>query len=150
MNIKETTEAMVFTPRFNENRKNTITAVISTYEGKDKNGKSSYCSWYTHFVGNAYQKATSLQDKDKIVILSANIENQYNKEQEKTYITLTIFDFEMKDIYIKNKKLHPMNDEGNVMDYSFKDNITYFEDNSITPEEFDEGDTYIDEEESDI
>ena len=43
-----------------------------------------------------------------------------------------------------------MNDEGNVMDYSFKDNITYFEDNSITPEEFDEGDTYIDEEESDI
>lgn len=139
MNIKSGTEAMVFNPRINPGRKNTITATISTYEGKNQDGSRKYCSWYTHFVGRAYETAVNLKDKDKIIVTNANIENQYNKEQERLYITLTVFDFEMRK---EGEKVIVEEDiEETIIPGRDKDAV-YFEDDSISPSEFAEGDTY--------
>ena len=88
------TKATVFQPKKEEKRKNTVLANISTYEGKDQEGNSQYCSWRARFVGSAYERALGLEDKDRIVIKSGKIENNYNKEQERLYVTVTIFDFE--------------------------------------------------------
>ena len=54
-------KATVFEAKKEENRKNTVTANISTYEGKDQDGNNQYCSWRARFVrtrtGLLYQKA---------------------------------------------------------------------------------------------
>lgn len=94
MKIMNDQLATVFEPKESENRKNTIAANISTYEGKDKDEKPIYSSWRGYFVGDAYEKAKSLKDKDRIVLTNSKIENNYNKEKEKLFVTLIIFDFE--------------------------------------------------------
>lgn len=97
MKIYEKQEARVFEIKESENRKNTYRANISTYEGKGQDDKNKYSSWNAYFVGDAYKKAKSLKDKDKIILTMAKIENSYNKEKEKLYINVTIFDFDIKD-----------------------------------------------------
>ena len=39
--------------------------------------------------------ALELKDKDRIAIKEAAIENYYNKEQKKLYVSVVVFDFEM-------------------------------------------------------
>ncbi len=90
-------KATVFDAKKEAKRKNTVIANISTYEGKDQEGNNRYCSWKARFVGDAYEPALNLEDKDKIEITSGKIENNYNKEQEKLYVVVTVFDFEMDD-----------------------------------------------------
>lgn len=90
-------KATVFDAKREEKRKNTVIANISTYEGKDQEDNNRYCSWKARFVGDAFEPALNLADKDKIVITSGKIENNYNKEQERLYVIVTIFDFEMDD-----------------------------------------------------
>lgn len=95
MNISSKQEARVFDVKKAENRKNTVLARISTYEGKTKDEKAKYSSWNTSFVGDAYDKATELENKDKIILTNAKVENNYDKEKEKLYLSVTIFDFEL-------------------------------------------------------
>ena len=95
MQIAKGQEATVFNVEESKRRKNTYFANISTFEGKDSNGNSVYSSWRTQFVSKAYEKAGNLKDKDRIVLTSAKVENNYNKETEKLYDTVTVFDFEM-------------------------------------------------------
>ena len=95
MQISNRETATVFNITEAENRKNTVKANLSTYEGKDKDNKAVYSSWRTYFVGEAYEKAKELKEKDKILLINAKVENDYNKEQEKLYVTLTVFDFEI-------------------------------------------------------
>lgn len=95
MNISSKQEARVFDVKKAENRKNTVLARISTYEGKTKDEKAKYSSWNTSFVGDAYDKATELENKDKIILTNAKVENNYDKEKEKLYLNVTIFDFEL-------------------------------------------------------
>lgn len=95
MQISNRETATVFNITEAENRKNTIKANLSTYEGKDKEDKPIYSSWRTNFVGKAYEKAKDLKEKDKILLINAKVENDYNKEQDKVYILLTVFDFEI-------------------------------------------------------
>lgn len=90
-------KANVFEVKRDEKRKNTIIANISTYEGKDQNDKNQYCSWRARFVSDAYEKALGLKDKDRIIITKGKVENNYNKEQERLYVHVTIFDFDMDD-----------------------------------------------------
>ena len=45
---------------------------------------------YTHL----YKKAADLAEKDRIELKEAAIENYYNKEKQKLYVTVVIFDFE--------------------------------------------------------
>ena len=102
MEISKKQEARVFGIKEAENRKNTIWANISTYEGKTQDDKSKYSSWNTNFVGGAYEKAKMLQEKDVIILTKAKIENTYDKEKEKLYVNLTVFDFDMKEIEVKD------------------------------------------------
>lgn len=90
-------KATVFDVKKDEKRKNTVQANISTYEGEGPDEERRYSSWFTRFVGKAYEKALGLNDKDKIIIKSAKIENSYNKETEKLYVTVTVFDFKVDD-----------------------------------------------------
>ena len=87
----------VFDVKEAEGRKNTVQATMSTYEGKDQHDKPRYCSWRTYFVGNAFEKALTLKDKDKILITSAKVENNYDKKNEKLYVKVTVFDFELEE-----------------------------------------------------
>ena len=94
MNIENGTQANVFEARIDEKRKRTVIADISVYEGKDQDDQARYSSWKTKFVGEAYEDALKLNDKDKIVIRSGLVDNFYNKETKKLYVTVTIFKFE--------------------------------------------------------
>lgn len=85
--------AMVFDPKKSENRKKTVEANISTYEGTDQNDNPRYSSWRAYFVGDSYKEALNLENKTRIKILEGKIENNYNKEDKKLYVTVTIFDF---------------------------------------------------------
>ncbi len=60
-----------------------LIADIRTYEGKDQDDKPRYASWRARFVGEAYEDALDLEDKDRIIIQSGMVDNVYNKEKEK-------------------------------------------------------------------
>lgn len=75
-----------------------VKANLSTAQ-KDSREESGYrhMSWHTRFVGNAYEKAKTLTDKTRIEIPDgdAKIENRYDKETGKLYVTLVVFDFNL-------------------------------------------------------
>lgn len=64
-----------------------------------KNVDGSYVNmyWIAHFRGNAFEVAKKLKDKDKIEITNGIIENHYDKEKDKLYVNVTIFDFKMQE-----------------------------------------------------
>lgn len=49
--------------------------------------------WKGVFVGKAKEKAKELKDKDKIEIVNGAVENKYDKETKKTWVSIVIFDF---------------------------------------------------------
>ena len=82
-----------------ENRKNTVVANSSSFEGRDLDDNPRYSTWRTYFVGNAYKKALNLENKKSgnlLKLTEAKIENNYNKKTGKLYVTLTVFDFELE------------------------------------------------------
>ena len=72
-----------------------VKASLSTSE-KKQDGTYENSSWFVAFVGNCKDKASSLQDKDRITISKAKVSNVYNKEHKKSYLNFTIFDFEVE------------------------------------------------------
>lgn len=84
---------MVFDAKKSENRKKTVEANISSYEGRDQDDNPRYSNWRAYFVGDAYKEALTLENQDRIKILEGKIENNYNKESKKLFVTVTIFDF---------------------------------------------------------
>ena len=95
MRIANDQKATVFEVKENEKRKNTMMATLSTYEGKDKGGNNVFSSWRGFFVGDAYEKAKQLKDKDKIILTASKVDNNYDKTKKALYLTLTIFDFDI-------------------------------------------------------
>lgn len=95
MNIEKGVKAKVFDPDVSKNRSNTVIARISTKEGKDENGSIIYSSWYTRFVGDAYLKAQGLAGGEWIELTRSKVHNDYNKEKEQLFVTVTIFDFDV-------------------------------------------------------
>lgn len=61
-----------------------------------KNSDNTYTNmyWKARFVGNAYEKAKALENKDKIEIANGIIENNFNKDTQKLWVTVTVFEFE--------------------------------------------------------
>lgn len=97
MNIQNGEKARVFGIKENGKRKNTMNVSLSTYEGKNKDDEPIYASWLAFFVGNAYEKAKELEEKDKIILTNAKISNFYNKETKNSYYDVTVFDFELDE-----------------------------------------------------
>ena len=64
----------------------------------EKNGQPIWENdyWNATFCGKAYEKALTLKDKDKIVLIEMNIRNPYSSNTKKSYPQITVFDF---DIY---------------------------------------------------
>ena len=97
LNIKADQKVSVFELKESERRKNTIDAnVSSSRKTTNANGEETweYMSWKARFVGQAYEKAKTLQDKDRIILKNAAIENNYVKDTQKLWVTLVVFDFE--------------------------------------------------------
>lgn len=69
------------------------TANLSTFK-KNTDNTYTYMYWKARFVGKAFEKAKKLKDKDKIEIANGIIENNYDKEKDKLWVTVTIFEFE--------------------------------------------------------
>ena len=97
MNIKKMEKVRVFELKENDKRKNTVSANISSYEGKSVEGDPLYSSWNANFVGDAYGKAKDLKEGQLIYLIRSKIENNYNKEQKKLYVNVTVFDFEASE-----------------------------------------------------
>jgi hypothetical protein len=70
-----------------------VKASVSTSE-KKQDGTYENSSWFVAFVGNCKDKASKLQDKDRITITKAKMTNVYNKEQKKSYLNFTVFAFD--------------------------------------------------------
>lgn len=70
-----------------------IKCTLSTSK-KDSDGNYTNMYWNARIVGKAYESAKELKDKDKINILSGVVENKYDKENNKLYLNVTIFQFE--------------------------------------------------------
>lgn len=79
-----------------EDKGNYVTANAS--EGvKDKDGNWTNQYWNLMFLGKCKEEAKMLQDKDKITLKGGLIDNKYDKEKQKTYITVKVFEFEIVD-----------------------------------------------------
>lgn len=112
------TYATVWEPKINDY--GIATANVSTSRSvKNKETKEiSYyinSSWKTTFVGKAKEKFETLENKSRIVILSARVEyakakdkdgnNKLNAEGKSPYyLSLTIFDFELAENYKEEDK----------------------------------------------
>lgn len=70
------------------------TANLSTSK-KNTDGTYTNMYWKARFVGKAFDKAKKLKDKDKIEITNGIIENSYDKEKEKLWVIVTVFEFEL-------------------------------------------------------
>lgn len=68
---------------------------IANLSTSKKNTDNTYTNmyWRARFVGKAFDKAKKLKDKDKIEITNGIIENNYDKEKDKLWVTVTIFEF---------------------------------------------------------
>lgn len=75
-----------------EDKGNFVQANLSTSK-KNKDGTYTNMYWRARFVGEAYEPAKELVDKDKIHILRGAIENKFDKEWDRLYITVVIFRF---------------------------------------------------------
>ena len=66
----------------------------------EEDGKNKYESDYykSYFVGNAYQKAKELENKQRIKINKMTIRNRYIEEKGKNYVSVTIYDFDVLEV----------------------------------------------------
>jgi len=93
-----------------ENKGKYISARLSTGH-KNQDGTWTNSSWYARFVGRCKQNAALLKERDRIVITNAIIENVYDKEQKKSWLTLVIFDFDAEQKTSNNFVPMPQYDE---------------------------------------
>lgn len=93
LQIKNGQRVTVWDPHEAERIKSTVEANISSVK-KENEEEWKYYSWNAKFVGKAYGKAQELADRDRIELKEAAIENYYNKDKKKLYVTVIIFDFE--------------------------------------------------------
>ena len=73
-----------------------IKANLSTSK-KNPTKESGYenMSWRARFVGDAFEKGKELSNGTRIEIKNALIENNYDKENGKLWVTVVVFDFEI-------------------------------------------------------
>lgn len=77
-----------------------VQAHISSSEKVNENEYAN-SNWYGRFVGQAFDKAKSLNQGQRICIVKGVVKNKYVKEKSRAYTSVTIFDFEIVN---KNEK----------------------------------------------
>jgi len=100
-----------------EDKGNFVQANLSTSK-KNKDGSYTNMYWRARFVGEAYEAAKKLVDKDKIQILRGAIENKFDKEWDRLYVTVLVFRFKKNNGFqspdSNRKPLEKENDEQEV------------------------------------
>lgn len=107
------TKAKLWEINKSANRNNTLSVRMSTYEGKDRNGKTKYSNWTANFVGEAYKKGITYIDEAKpvdVVLTQSRIENVYVKEKKRAYYNVVVFDFKIDD----RKEVNTNDDAGQI------------------------------------
>lgn len=61
---------------------------------KQQDGTYKNSSWYAKFLGKAKEDAVSLEIGDKVKVLTGAVENIYNKELKKSFLSVLVFSFE--------------------------------------------------------
>jgi len=85
------TFATVWEPKVEEKF---VQANISTSR-KNQDETYTNMSWRARFVGKSFEKAQELTDKTRIKINSAICENNYDKDNNRLWVTVVVFDFEV-------------------------------------------------------
>ena len=70
---------------------------ISSSKKDRRTGNYVNSNWNVRFIGNACDPAKSLRERDKIIITNGFIENIWDKENNRNWLTLIVFDFEFAD-----------------------------------------------------
>lgn len=78
-----------------EDKGNYIQAKIGSSRKDKRDGSYINSNWYVRFVGSCKDLAKDLQKGDRIVIKNAIVENVYSKEHNRSYLNVTVFDFEV-------------------------------------------------------
>lgn len=63
-------------------------------KNKETDSYETDFSGYVRFVGDAYQKAGSLVERDRIKINACDVTTYYQKDKKVTYTNFVVFDFE--------------------------------------------------------
>ncbi len=97
LNLGKTTK---YVSVFNPNIKDKYVQANLTTSKKIEDNNYENMYWKARFVGNAFEAAKGLKDKDKIEITNGIIENNYDKENEKLWVNVTIFEFKLHKVSI--------------------------------------------------
>ncbi len=82
-----------------ENKGNYHVASMTTSR-KDRDTGEYEKDWgnkFVRLVGQAHEKASSLNGTERIKLLGTNVTNNYNAEKKQEYTNYVVFDFEMVD-----------------------------------------------------
>lgn len=110
---------------------NLATSKKDTYldESGERKQKRSYMYWPAKFVGDAFEAAKALRDKDCINILHGAIENTYSAERKAYFITVVVFAFDLVPSEHEQKKNKSEQEVTDTQPYSgdtYKSHEEYF------------------------
>lgn len=88
------TTGTVFRPSVDKFGNPTCTLSTGRKKGKDSDEYIN-SNWLCKFVGKAKEEALKLEERDRIIIKSAQIDSVYNKDTQKTFTGVTVFEFEV-------------------------------------------------------
>ena len=86
---------------------------ISTSKKDKRTGNYVNSNWQIRFIGHSFEPAKALKEKDKITITNGFIENIWDKENNRNWLTLVVFDFEYSD----GGSAQPVSSNSNSNDY---------------------------------
>ena len=78
--------------------------VSSSKKNRDSDTWDTDFSAWVKFLGNAAEAALKLKQKDRIVAKRVEVQNEYNKEEQKEYTDFIIWEFDMADAVRNNSK----------------------------------------------
>lgn len=81
----------IFAKVWKVDKKDKYTSLQISTGDKQQDGTYKYSSWSARLVGKA--KDIAINENDRIVITSAKIENIHDKEKNKSWLNIIVFDF---------------------------------------------------------
>lgn len=78
-----------------EDKRNYVQARLSSSRKDKRNNTWVNSNWFARFVGDCARRAADLEERDKIIITNGTVENVYDKEKNRTWLNVTVFDFEL-------------------------------------------------------
>ena len=80
-----------------ENKGKYCSGRVSSSKKDRRTGNYVNSNWNVRFIGHSFEPAKALKEKDKITITNGFIENIWDKENNRNWLTLVVFDFEYSE-----------------------------------------------------